>query len=610
MQARSYEREVGVEVRILGPLEVWADGTQIDLGSNRQRALLALLVLHAGEVVSTDRLIDELWAGNPPPTAAKVLQNLVSQLRRALGAELGQAIVTRPPGYELLLEDDALDARRFERLAAEGRRELDADPAGAAGRFREALALWRGEPLAEFAYDEFARPEIARLDELRLAALEDRIDADLAVGRHAELVPELATLVAAHPLRERLRGQQMLALYRSGRQADALDAYRSARLALQEELGLEPSRSLRELEQAILVQDPALGEPSRPPAPPARRRRRRLLVAAAGASALALGVALGVAFRGGGSGVTVLPESVVAIDPASDEIVDSIVVGAEPGQVRVLGDGVYVTSVVDKTLTRIDVRSGEVATSGEHAAGLGVAAAGDQLWVASETRSELTRVNPRSLGAIERIRLAGTPPGSLRHALPVLGAGSLWVSEFGPSAVSRWSLRTHRLIRRYELSMLALPVEITFGDGAAWVALHEDGELLRIDAASGSARSIAVGPGPTNPAVGFGSVWVGSTEQGTVWRVDSLTERVQRVIEVGGVPHGLAVGAGSVWVSDYCRGTVVRIDPESNEVVARIETGHIPRWLEFGAGGVWVGVTEADVFEFLPTEQCRSSPRR
>jgi DNA-binding SARP family transcriptional activator/streptogramin lyase len=584
-----------VEIRILGPLEVWADGSQVDVGGGRQRALLALLVLHRGEVVSTDRLIDELWAGNAPPTAAKVLQNHVSQLRRALG---DQAIVTRPPGYALQLADDAVDTGRVARLAAEGRRTLDDDPGAAAERLREALSLWRGAPLAEFAYEEFARPEISRLEELRLGVLEDRIDADLALGRHAELVAELETLVASHPLRERLRGQQMLALYRSGRQADALDAYRTARDTLREELGLEPGPSLRKLEQAILAQDPALGQPSRLPAPPARRRRRRAAIVAATVAVLAaVAAGLGFALRDGPSAVTVLPESLVKIDPGTNEIVDSIEVGRDPGQVRVLDGAVFVTSWAENTLSRIDTSSGEVTTSGEHAAGPGIAAAGGQLWVGSESRAEVTRVSPSSLDALERIRLKGRLPGELLHALPALGGGSLWVSEHGPPAVTRWSLRTHGLVRRYDLGPFDFPVEPTFGAGAAWVALLQSGELLRIDADTGEMSRVSVGPGASNPAVGFGSVWVGSTEDGSVWRVNALSERIERVIGVADATFGIAVGAGSVWVADHCAGAVVRIDPETNEIVARIETGYFARWLAFGEGHIWVGVSAEDRFE-------------
>ena len=166
-----------MEIRILGPLEVSDDGRVVELGAGRQRALLALLALHAREIVATDHLIEELWGGSPPPTAAKALQNLVSQLRRSLGAD---SIATRPPGYSLRLDADDLDARRFERLAAEGRRLLEEDPGRAGQTLLEALGLWRGRALADFAYEDFAQSEITRLDELRLGAIEDRIDADLA----------------------------------------------------------------------------------------------------------------------------------------------------------------------------------------------------------------------------------------------------------------------------------------------------------------------------------------------------------------------------------------------------------------------------------------------
>jgi streptogramin lyase len=320
-------------------------------------------------------------------------------------------------------------------------------------------------------------------------------------------------------------------------------------------------------------------------------------MAAAVAAIAAVSVGLALALRDGSS-VAVLPDSIVEIDAATNKVVDSTVVGGEPGQVRVLAGGVFVTSVKNTTLTRIDARTGDVTTSGEHAAGRGVAADGDQLWVGSESRAEVTRVNPRSLSAIERIRLTDRLPGELLHALPALGAGSLWVSEVAPSAVTRWSLRTHRLIRRYELAPLEFPVEITFGDGAAWVPLFESDELLRIDAVTGATRRISVGPGPTNPVLGFGSLWVTSTGQGTVWRINALSERVERVIDVGTVAFGVAIGGGSVWVGDYCDGAIARIDPRTNTVLARVQTGPYPRWLAFGAGHLWVGVGSDDTFEF------------
>ena len=245
-----------MEFRILGPLDVIAEGVPLNLGGPRQRALLAYLLIHAGAPVVRDQIIEDLWGDARPAQVENVLRVLVSRLRGALGPV---EIVAAGGGYMLELGDGVLDARRFEQLAAEGQDALRAgDAEHAAGRLREALALWQGNALVDFAYEEFAQGERARLEELRLAALEARIEADLALGRHQELVPELEALVAEHPLRERLAAQLMLALYRSGRQGDALASYRKLRSTLVEELGLEPGPELRELEQRILRQDAAL----------------------------------------------------------------------------------------------------------------------------------------------------------------------------------------------------------------------------------------------------------------------------------------------------------------------------------------------------------------
>ncbi|MEP6813253.1 MAG: BTAD domain-containing putative transcriptional regulator, partial [Actinomycetota bacterium] len=247
-----------MDFRILGPLEVAADGRPVDLGGAKQRALLGLLALNANRVVARDQLIEALWDGEPPETAAKALQVYVSQLRKLLGRE---RLETTSQGYRLRLEPDELDLARFQRLHESGRPS-------------EALALWRGDPLADFAGQRFAQAEIARLQELRLACLEQRIEQDLAQGRHAELVGELDALAREHPLREHLRAQLMLAFYRAGRQAEALGAYKAARTALVDELGIEPGRQLRELHQQILQQDPALDLPSRDP--PERSRAAAL----------------------------------------------------------------------------------------------------------------------------------------------------------------------------------------------------------------------------------------------------------------------------------------------------------------------------------------------
>ena len=256
-----------MDFRILGPLEVLDDGRSLALAGTKPRALLALLLLHANETLTTDRLIDALWGEHPPAGAAKTLQMHISRLRKALAGSDGSGraspIVTRERGYELALDPEQLDSHRFERLLARGRAELAGDRADSAVRaFEEALALWRGDPLADLAYEPFALPEIARLDDLRSATLEQLIEAKLALGGHTEVVEQLEVLIGEHPYRERLRAQLMLALYRCDRQADALQAYQDARTTLVEELGIEPGERLRELEQAVLAQDPALAWPT------------------------------------------------------------------------------------------------------------------------------------------------------------------------------------------------------------------------------------------------------------------------------------------------------------------------------------------------------------
>ena len=263
-------QSVSVEFRILGPLEVVRDGQVVKLGGALQRTLLALLLTSANGVVSVDRLIDALWGERPPREVQNALQYHVSQLRKVLGGP--DVIETREPGYVVRVSPDELDLLRFEQLVetAEG-----APPERAARLLRDALGLWRGPPLADLKNEAFAQSEIRRLEEVRLTALERRVDADLALGRHARLIPELEALVHEHPYREHLRAALMRALYAAGRQAEALAAYRDARQTLVEELGIEPSPALQELEQAVLRQDPALA-----PERDAVRLERAILVVA------------------------------------------------------------------------------------------------------------------------------------------------------------------------------------------------------------------------------------------------------------------------------------------------------------------------------------------
>ena len=245
-----------MEFRLLGPLEVVSDGRTLPIPGGRPRALLALLLLRPNQIVPTERLIDDLWSGEPPPTAPKMVQMYVGELRKTLE---GDVLRTVAPGYGLRVDGDELDLTRFERLLEQAR---DSDAAAAASLLREALALWRGPPLGEFAYEAWAQTEIARLEELRLAALEERFEADLATGRAGEIVAELETLARQHPFRDRLGAQLMVALYRAGRQTEALQHYQRTRTLLLDELGLEPSPLLQRLERAILTQDSSLDLPA------------------------------------------------------------------------------------------------------------------------------------------------------------------------------------------------------------------------------------------------------------------------------------------------------------------------------------------------------------
>lgn len=265
-----------LEFRILGPLEVVADEGPVRLGGPKQRATLAILLLDANRVVSVERLADDLYSGAAPVTAVTQVQRQISELRKILGAS---AIETRAPGYVIRLVPEQLDLKRFERRAEEATRAHERGDAHAAAElYAKALELWRGPPLADLNYEPFVQIAVERLEEIRLAALEQQIEAELALGSHVRLVGELEELVVEYPLRERFRGQLMLALYRSGRQAEALDVYRRARATLVEEFGIDPSPALRKLERAILTQEPSLDLERAPKIPSSTRSERAILV--------------------------------------------------------------------------------------------------------------------------------------------------------------------------------------------------------------------------------------------------------------------------------------------------------------------------------------------
>jgi YVTN family beta-propeller protein len=597
-----------VEFGILGPLELEDDGRPVEVSGRRQRALLALLVLHANEVVSSDRLIEGLWGEQPPATAPKVLQNAVSQLRRSIGENL---IVTRAPGYVLRVEPDAIDARRFEGLLDQGRQMLaSGDPKRAAAILRQALTLWRGPPLDEFSYEPFAEAAIARLEELHLRALEERIEAELALGRHSDLVGELERLVAEHPLRERSRGQLMLALYRSGRQAEALRAYEDVRRLLAEELGLEPGAALQRLEKQILTQDPAL-EP--PPVVPRLKDERPLSAATEtmpkrprsrfplGLAAITLVAATLVAaflLTRDDAHPAVVPNSLVKIDAETGEIVDVFRVGAGSWKATIVDNYVFVSSTDREILARINVRSGGIDIFGGLTSPAGTAAGADRtVWVGSWGTNKVWQIDADSFAQLQILEL----PEYSQPWRVAVGGGSVWVSEGFARSISRFSARTGKLQRRYGHEAGGFSAEVAFGEGAAWAAVNGPGsELRRVDAAGGGAQSIAIGRIPFAVAVGFGAVWVSDfvrsaessekPEPGKVVRLNPATLTIDDVINVGKRPAGLAMGGGSVWVANGGERTISEIDPRTNEVVDTISTRYYPTSVAYGHGFLWASL--------------------
>ena len=276
-----------------------------------------------------------------------------------------------------------------------------------------------------------------------------------------------------------------------------------------------------------------------------------------------------------------MANSLVKIDAATNEIVDVVEVGGDPGQVEVVGGYVFVAGQEDGTISRIELSSGELTTSGRFDATGSIGAEGaSALWSVSTAGDEVTQIDAPSFEPRDAVPLPALH--TLLQAWVEAGGGSLWVSEFAPPAVKRWLLPTLQLARTYRLDATEFPLQVGFGGGSAWVALSVGNALLRIDAEGGDTTEIEVGNVPRDPVFGFGSVWVAMGKDGTVWRIDPRTERARAIVKTGKGPWGIAVGAGSVWVTNHCDGTVSRIDPETDEVVATIELGLFPQWLAVG----------------------------
>jgi len=606
----SFEGPGLIQFRVLGPFEVVEGEQPLALGGPKQQALLAVLLLHRGEVVSADRLIDELWGEHPPATAGKTLQGYISNLRKALG---DGRLVTQGRGYLLEARPDQLDWDRFQKLAGDGRGALERGDAHAASeRLREALALWRGPPLADFAYEQFAQSEIAKLEEARLAALEDRIDADLALGGHAALVSELEALVREHPLRERMQAQLMLALYRSGRQAEALAVYQDARRLLADELGLEPGRAVKNLEAAILEHDPAIDPP--PPAGVIGRARatgaslpgwRRVALGGALLVAVAVLVALELASGAGSSAVTLEPASVGLIDPGSGRLRAAISVPGQPSRLAVGGGAVWVANDANRTLVRIAAKPLAITRTvapGRFASDLAIG--GGRVWAVDRISGRLVEYDPDydqvvgsvaipSAATLAEIQDRGTfDPWSV-----AVGDGGVWITD-GSQRLRRVDPATGAL-RTFDMHA---PVNgVAVGSGAVWAISGPEATVLRVDPRTGGvgppihivARPGDEAPFPIQAEVGQGSVWILNANTATVTRIDPAQGGgVAATIALGAgrAPRRLAVGDGAAWIANG-DGTLTRIDGTTNVA----STTSVSRGLDdvgVGPQGVWVTAAE------------------
>ena len=612
-----------LEFGLLGLLEVVDDGRPVELPRGKERALLAVLLLHANEPISTDRIVEEIWGKQRPANAAKTVQVYVSRLRKGIGAEQLQ---TTPGGYALRVEPETLDVGRFERLAREGRGQLENhEPADAERLLSGALELWRGPALADFRFDTFAQSEARRLEELRNEVVADRVDARLAQGRADGVVAELEQVIEQNPLWERPRAQLMLALYRSGRQADALELYRRTRAQFAEELGLEPGAELQELERAILNHDPALAAPE-PAAHRVFRRRRRggaVLLLVGGFLAVAAAVLAVVELTRGGSSriVSVPPNSLAAIDPKTHRIVSATAVGSGPVGVAVGEGAVWVADAADRTVSRVDPVTKQVtSTIGTGQTPSAVAAGDGAVWVANPVGDEgtISRIEPQSNQVVGTTVTRRGQPDVFAPPTPTalaIGAGRGWTNGNPRAILQRFSTRSGALARWVFVGRAHSVDGVAVGEGAAWVASSADDTVLRLDRTSGrvtaTIRVAAAGErlaGPYGIAAGRGAVWVANSLANTVSRIDPTLRAVTATIRVGRRPTAVAVGEDAVWSLNRGDGTVSRIDTQTNAVTDTVHVGARLTGIAVGSGAVWVTVGGGPARPSVATRPLRAVP--
>ncbi|HYY20010.1 MAG TPA: BTAD domain-containing putative transcriptional regulator, partial [Streptosporangiaceae bacterium] len=560
-------------------------------------------------------LAEDLWDGRPPEGWVTTVQTYVFHLRQALepsrarGA-VGQVLVRRNHGYLLQVDREDLDAERFQGEYAAGRAALAAGRAAeAAETLTRALGWWRGQVLADLADYAFTRPEATRLEGMRLAALEARIDAELALGRHDAIAAELERLVTAHPLRERMHGQLMVALYRGGRQAEALGAYGRLRQLLADDLGIEPGEPLRRLHTAVLTHDtdldwsaplpvpaPAPDHPVAVPAPsrprslvfPSRRLRipdvphRRLLAALAAAAVVAAASVVGLTRLEVRAPEGLRADSVGLISPSGQRIGDPVPM-SRPAALA-YGDGsVWAVDSTAGTLSRINpVTRAVVQQIPVGSAPTAVTVAGHDVWITNSGDATVSRVSATANAVVQTISV-GNVPSAIAS-----GPSGVWVANEGDGTVDQIDAVTGAVTRR-DVPVGARPDGIAVGPDAVWVANEADGTVTRIDPATGQASGpVPVGSGPAGIALTPAAVWVANSLDLTVSRLDRATGRVTATVGVGDGPGSIAATRDGLWVSDQFDGSMDLVDPDTNRVVRAIRLSGSPQGLVATRSGLWV----------------------
>jgi DNA-binding SARP family transcriptional activator/ABC-type transport system substrate-binding protein/streptogramin lyase len=562
-----------LQIGILGPFEATRDSERLSLGGRQQRAILALLVCEAGHAVSRERLVDALWGEAARPGAVTSLQTYVFHLREALEPDRrhgspGSILVTANGGYRLEVSPSSVDAARFEHLAAKADDALaQSHPELALTLYEEALSTWRGDVLADLADYDFVAPVRARLDEMHASALESRIQAQLDLGRHAAVVAELAQLMSDHPLRERFHAQLILALYRCGRQSDALAAYRALRSTLDTELGIEPSPPLQELNQRVLAQDPALDwnppAPSRVTPRATQQHREPALTSGAGPSGQR---ATWVRSRW----LPILIVLVLMVGALSFAVAKRPWLGPQTAQAI----GVNAVNELDETgsvLASVPVGTNPVA----------LAAARGMIWVINAGDNTVSQVNPKS-HTVQRELDVGHDPQSL-----AVTGDDLWVSNFADGTVTRINLVAAKVVQSIHVG--SAPAAIAAGPAGLWVANSGDNTIQRIDTITGATHvPVDVGDGPDGLAVDASSVWVANGRAGSVTHIDGRTgDQMSAPIRVGSGPRGIVRAGDDVWVADELSQSITRIKVATLQTHS-IDVGDGPTALGLQGGAVWV----------------------